>query len=100
MLTSDEQQELEAAHKAAIQADPSLETEGKDIMEKMKAAHESGEKPSQDLIAQAHAFRKKLDEAMIKADPKVAPIIAKIEAAHAHRGGPGGPPPPPPPPGQ
>ena len=39
---------------------------------------------------------KKLDAAMIKADPKVAPIIAKLEAAHQHHEGPDGPPPPPP----
>ena len=76
MLTDEERQELQAAHDAALKADPDLEAEGKDLMDKMKAYHE------------------KLDAAMIKADPNVAPIIAKMEAAHQHHDGPGGPPPP------
>ena len=66
-----------AAHDAAIKADPSLETEQKDLEEKQKA------------------LRKKMDEAMIKADPKVAPLLAKFKDAHPHHEGPehDGPPP-------
>lgn len=96
MLTDAEKQELHKAHDAAVAADPALETEGKGLMEQMKAAHDAGEKPSEDLRDQMHAFHKKMDAAMIKADPNVAPILAKIEAAHQHHGGPDGPPPPPP----
>ena len=76
-LTGEEKEELRQAHDAAMQADPALDAEGKDLKEKM------------------NAYRKKVDAAMIKADPKVAPIIAKLEAAHPHHEGPDGPPPPP-----
>jgi hypothetical protein len=81
-------QELKSAHDAAIQANPDLATEGKQLQEQMEA------------------FKKKMDAAMIAADPNVAPIIQKMEANHKHHGGPGGPggddddddgPPPPPP---
>ncbi len=75
MLTREEMQELHQAHDAALQADPNLAAEDKEMKEKMDA------------------FRKKMDEAMIKADPNVAPILAKLQAAHQHHGGPDGPPP-------
>ena len=94
-LTDAEKQELNTAREAAIAADPSLGTEGKALMDQMKQAHESGTKPSDELIAKMHAFQDKMDAAMIKADANVAPIIAKIKAHHPH-GGPGGAPPPPP----
>lgn len=79
-------------------ADPSLGTERQSLMEQMKQAHESGTKPSDDLLAQMRAFREKMDAAMIKADPNVAPILEKIKAHQPH-GGPGGGAPPPPPAG-
>ncbi len=82
MLTQDERDELRKAHDAALQNDQSLAQEGKDLQEKMKA------------------YQDKVNAAMIKADPKVAPIIAKLEKEHKHHG-PGGSPegdqPPPPP---
>jgi hypothetical protein len=93
-LTDAEKQELQKAHDAAVAANPSLATEGKDLMDQMKAAHDAGQQPSADLQAQMHAFREKMDAAMIAADAAVAPILAKIKAHH--HGGPGGPPPPPP----
>ena len=74
MLTEAEKQQLRAAHDAAYQADPSLAAEDKDLKSKMDAFHE------------------KVRAAMIKADPNVAPILAKI-AAHHHDDGPNGPPP-------
>jgi hypothetical protein len=95
-LTDAEKQELHKAHDAAVAADASLGTEEKDLMDQMKAAHESGEKPSDDLKAKMHAFRDKMDAAMIKADPDVAPILAKIKAHRGPHDGPGAPPPPPP----
>ncbi len=66
MLTDAERQELMAAHDAAMKADPSLEAEQKDLAEKQQA------------------LRKKTDDAMIKADPKVEPILAKLKASHHH----------------
>jgi Spy/CpxP family protein refolding chaperone len=74
-LTPTEIQELRDAHEAALAADPFLAAEGQVLAEKMQA------------------YRKKLNAAMIKADPKVAAILAKIPPRHLD--GPGGPPPPP-----
>ena len=96
-LTDAEKAELKKAHDAAIGADPTLGTEE----EALKAAHKPGTPPSADEREKMHAFRDKMDAAMIKADPAVAPIIEKIKAHHPHGpGGPGGdhdgPPPPPP----
>jgi len=92
-LTDAEKQELHKAHDAAITADPALGTEEKDLMDQMKQAHESGNPPSDDLKAKMHAFHEKMDAAMIKADPAVEPILAKIKAHH-HDHDKGGPPPP------
>jgi hypothetical protein len=79
MLTSDERQELKTAHQAALQANPDLATEGKALRDQMEA------------------YQKKLSAAMIAADPKVQPILAKMEAARPHHDGDDAPPPPPPP---
>jgi hypothetical protein len=96
-LTDAQKQELKAAHDAAVTADPTLGTEEEANRDAMKQAHESGTPPTDDQKAAWHAFRDKMDAAMIKADPNVAPIIAEIKAHHhGGPGGPGGPPPPPP----
>ena len=89
-LTPAEKAELKKAHEAAIAADPSLGTEEKSLHEAMKAAHESGTPPSEADKQKMHDFRDKMDAAMVKADPDVAPILAKIKAHHHGPGGPGG----------
>jgi hypothetical protein len=75
MLTKEQHDELKAAHDAALKADPTLATE------------------DQQLKAENDAFHKKLDEAMIKADPSVEPLLKKMEAEHRHHGPDDGPPP-------
>jgi hypothetical protein len=102
-LTDAEKAELKAAHDAAVAKDPTLGTDEQTFHEQMKSAHESGTPPTEDQKAAWHAFRDKLDAAMVAADPNVAPIIAKMKAHHHEHGGPGGPggdaggtPPPPP----
>jgi hypothetical protein len=65
-LTPEEMQELHAAHDAALKANPDLAAEDKELRDKM------------------HAHEKKVDDAMIKADPKVAPLIEKIEKERMH----------------
>ena len=67
ILTPEDRQELMAARQEAMQANP-------------------------DLADQMKALQQKINAAMIKADPKVAPIIAKVEAARQNHEG-GGPPP-------
>jgi hypothetical protein len=88
-LTDAQKQELKAARDAAFAADPSLKTEA----DALKASHQPGTPPSDADKANWQAFQEKLNEAMVKADPNVAPILAEIKAHHHH----GGPPPPPPP---
>jgi hypothetical protein len=96
-LTDAEKTELKKAHDAAIAADPSLATEEQSMKEKMEAVRDSGNPPSEEDKAAFKAFHEKMDAAMLKADPGVAPILAKIKAHHrGGPGGPGGPPPPPP----
>jgi len=66
-LTPEEHQKLHAAQQAAFAANPDLKDE-------------------------QEALQKKIDAATLKADPSVAPILAKIDAFRkAHQGGPGGP---------
>jgi hypothetical protein len=86
-LTDAQKEELKAAREAAFAADPSLKTEA----DALKAARESGTPPSDSDKANWKAFQEKLNAAMIKADPNVAPILAEIKAHH-HSGS-GSPPP-------
>lgn len=68
-LSEAERAQVKAAHDKAIAADPSLK-------EKMKAAHEAME-----------AARQSLHAAMIKEDPSVEPILAKMAPPKWGRGG-------------
>ena len=78
-LTQEEMQELKTAHDTALQNNPDLAAENKKLMEEMEA------------------FHKKMDAAMIAADPNVAPLIQKMEASRKHHGDDNDGPPPPPP---
>jgi hypothetical protein len=60
-ITQSDYQKLKAAREATMQTNPELQAEYKEILS--------------DLDAQ----QSKLETAMIKADPKVAPIIAKLK---------------------
>ncbi len=80
-LTDAEKSELHKAHDAAIAADPTLGTEE----EALKASHKPGTPPTEEEREKMHAFRDKMDAAMIKADPAVAPIIEKIKAQRPRR---------------
>jgi Spy/CpxP family protein refolding chaperone len=61
-LSQDDMEEMREAREAALQADPALAAEGKALQEKQRA------------------YQKKVEAAMIKADPDVAPILAQLEA--------------------
>ena len=69
-ISPDEWQELRTARSAALQANPDLIAENKKLMERMRT------------------LENKVDAAMIKADPSLAPIIAKFEANRPHPGTP------------
>ena len=62
MFTSEELQELHAARSAAINAHPDLIADMEKLMGRMRALND------------------KIDAAMIKADPGIVPILAKVEA--------------------
>jgi hypothetical protein len=62
-LTPADWQELRIAKQAALKANPNLVMESEQLTQKMRA------------------FQEKLDAAIIKEDPTVAPIISKLEAS-------------------
>ena len=96
-LTDAEKAQFETDRKAALTANPTLATQLQSLMDQMKQAHDSGEKPSEDLMEQMKSLHEQLDQAMLKLDPSIAPILAKLKAHHHHPGGPDGGAPPPPP---
>lgn len=63
-MTPEEWQELRTARQAALKANP-------DFVAK-----------SAQLAAKMRAFQEKLDAAMVKTDPKLAPILVKFEGGH------------------
>jgi hypothetical protein len=71
-ITPNEWQELRAARSAAIQANPDLVAADKKLRERMRA------------------FEDKVDAAMFKANPSIAPLIAKFEAGRQRPGMPAG----------
>lgn len=72
LLAMNEWQELRRVREATLENNPDLKAEYKS------------------LLAQMDEQQKKLDAAMVNADPKVAPIIAKLEAMRKHNSVPGG----------
>ncbi len=63
-ITPAELQELQLARRKAFQANPDLQKEAAALAEKM------------------HAFQHKLDQEILQVDPKVAPVVTKIEDAN------------------
>jgi phage gp16-like protein len=87
VLTADEKAQLKAAKEAAFVADPSLKTEHDSLKSQFAALKAEGKGVAtkdqwQALHQQKHAFEVKLHAAEVTAVPTVAPIIAKLEAAH------------------
>jgi hypothetical protein len=72
MLSQEDREKLRAAHDAAMKDNPDLAQEDKDLHDKMDA------------------LQKEIDAAMVKADPSVAPLIAKMEEERKHHHGPPG----------
>ena len=84
ILSSEEDQEVSKAHRAALSADPSLAATEQELWAKLKAARDAGGGPNPDLKTELLDFNTKLEAAMVKADPKVEPLLAKLEAARSH----------------
>ncbi len=93
-LTEEEKQKLMAAREKALADDPSLKATGEELRG-MREKVQSGAMSREDAFAKMKEHNDKMNEAMIKADPSVAPIIEKIKAdmkqRWAGKKGPGGP---------
>ena len=84
-LTPAERDQLMAARQKAITDNPNLQTEGMDLMQKGMAL-QAGTATDADKAAfrtAAMAYGEEVRAAMIKADPAVAPLLAKVEAEGA-----------------
>ena len=69
LMASDEWQKYRAARESALHADPALQAEYKDILQKIDT-QQTG-----------------LDAAMLKADPKLTSVVAKLVALHNQHSG-------------
>ncbi len=81
MLDHDEATQLDAARAKVLSADPELKAEN----ERLKAMHDSTTTPTAEqrnaAFAEWIAYQKKIRAEMLKADPTLGPIFAKIDAA-------------------
>jgi outer membrane protein TolC len=84
-LTPDEDREVNSAINAALTSNPDLSAEENALMAKLSAARGAGGQVDPNLKTELHAFNDKLSAAMVKADPKVAPLLAKIAASRSHQ---------------
>ncbi len=82
-LTPAERDQLSAARTKAIADNPELQTKGMDLMQKGMAL-QSGTATDADKEAfrtAAMSYGQDLRAAMVKADPTIEPVLAKIQAA-------------------
>jgi hypothetical protein len=86
VLTPAEKAQYEKDMAAALAANPALQTEADSLKAQHKALKKQGDSASADdkqaLKAQIKEHAQKVQVAMLKLDPSVAPILAKIKAAH------------------
>jgi Spy/CpxP family protein refolding chaperone len=83
VLTPDERAQLMKAHDAALAANPDLKTEG----DALKQEHQSlGSDATEDqkkaFFTKMQAYHEKVKAAELAIDPTLAPIFAKLDAAH------------------
>lgn len=82
-LTPEEKTKLTTLHTQVIDQSPELKKEEMDLMQKglaMQASGEPSDADKQSFMAQARAHADRVRTAMIKADPSVEAIFAKITA--------------------
>lgn len=83
-LNDEERQKLMAAREKAFADNPSLKTEGEELRG-MREKVQSGAMTKEDAFAKMKAFGEKVDAALVKADPSIAPILEKRNAAMKER---------------
>jgi len=84
VLTADEKARLKAAEKKVLASNPTLKTEHDQLKEQKKALKNgtASVEDRENYKALKHDFKKKMHVAMVAADPSLAPIFAKLKAAH------------------
>ncbi len=89
VLTPAEKAQLEKDHAAVLAANPDLKTEADSLKAQHEALKSQGANASPDAKTALKAARKELEQkmqiAMLKIDPSVAPILAKLKAAHKEK---------------
>ena len=90
ILTPDEAAQVKKAHDAALAADPALKTEDDTLTKQhddLKAkGNDASAADKEAFKTKWHDHQDKLHAAMIKIDPTVEPLLAKMKAAHGHKG--------------
>ena len=85
-LTPTERAELKKDKQEALAANGTLQTQAESLKQQFQTLKSQGTAATQDqwdaLHAQGHDFHEKLRAAELKADPTLAPIFAKLDAAH------------------
>jgi hypothetical protein len=88
VLTAAEKAQLKTAHDEAIATDPSLKTDADNLKQQFAALKSKGDSATKGEMravhAQAREFHQKLQAAELKLDPTLAPVLAKVNAAHKH----------------
>jgi hypothetical protein len=82
-LTAEENTEIDKAKSAAVFADPSLDAEERILWAKFKAARDAGQRPGADVMAELGRYNTKLYAGMIKIDPKVEPLLERLDPVYA-----------------
>jgi len=95
ILTPAEQTELKNAHDAVMATNPALKTQEASLQQQRETLKNgtATDAQKQALFTQMHQFHQDLQTAELKVDANLAPIFAKLAAAHKgwHHDGPGGP---------
>jgi hypothetical protein len=87
VLTADEKAQLEKARTAVFAANPSLQTTQANLKQQFETLKSEGKgnvtkDQWQALRQQEQAFHQQLQAAELNIDPTLAPIFAKLQAAH------------------
>jgi hypothetical protein len=85
VLTDAEKAQLKKAYETAITSNPSLKTQEDALKQQFKTLKASGtatDDQKQALHQQMHDLHKQIEAAELAADPTLAPVFAKLKAAH------------------
>ncbi len=87
ILTSDERAQLKTAREKVFASNAGLKTDAENLKSQFKALRSEGkgtatEAQWQALKAQAQSFHQQMQAAELNVDPTLAPIFAKLAAAH------------------